>query len=154
NYTGTDVLDVASFRYLKRVWPRLKPANPGQVVINWANRNPPVYSPQELQQGFVLEGDQCLVFFLGGMQQAPTPGQPGTGGSPGSSATRAAPSARAAATPTPPFYNFESARLVQLPHGGFGTLPDPNNPSLNLFTAAVGNNVFLSYVDHFSAGRV
>jgi prepilin-type N-terminal cleavage/methylation domain-containing protein len=56
-----------SFQYLNRVWPRLDwTGNSGPIVWSTA----PGYTPGA--NGITLEGQECLVFFLGGI-----PGEPG-----------------------------------------------------------------------------
>jgi prepilin-type N-terminal cleavage/methylation domain-containing protein len=71
---GNTQLDQDSIAYLTRVWPKLLTAPPG-------GGNPPWQSPGIDWNGdgnpagaaVILEGHQCLVFFLGGVQQrAPT----------------------------------------------------------------------------------
>ena len=49
--------------YLRRVWPHLPTGNVPR--INWSGR--PNFNPQNGNQTFTLQGDQCLVFFLGGI---------------------------------------------------------------------------------------
>jgi prepilin-type N-terminal cleavage/methylation domain-containing protein len=52
---GVDTLEADSLKYLKRVWPNLK----FPVDIDGDGKFDGIWE---------LEGDQCLVFFLGGMQ--------------------------------------------------------------------------------------
>jgi hypothetical protein len=65
-----------------------------------------------------LEGDQCLVFFLGGI-----PVHPGTGvipGTQGFSRNPLNPTDTTAGTRIGPFYDFQSSRLVDLGHPSVG----------------------------------
>jgi prepilin-type N-terminal cleavage/methylation domain-containing protein len=96
-------------QYLLRLWPRLKgqPYTNG-YYINWDGTGPPVNGDSPID----LEGDQCLVFFLGGMPAnvngnlvaqgfASDPTDPSL--SPSSSPSRKG-----------PFFDFPSARLTQV----------------------------------------
>jgi prepilin-type N-terminal cleavage/methylation domain-containing protein len=105
-----------SLNFLQQIWPRL----------NWNYQNKPglgsrwtgidwngdgQFTPGE----FLLEGDQCLVFFLGGI--------PGKGPSgpfcTGFSTNPENPAYHTVATGTevvPPFFEFQSSRLVVLPN--------------------------------------
>src|SRR5262245_39075732 len=60
-------LELVSIGYLKQLWPKL------QAQIDWNNDG-------QITAGnngsFVLEGDQCLVFFLGGQQALQIHGSP------------------------------------------------------------------------------
>jgi type II secretory pathway pseudopilin PulG len=97
---------------LRRIWPRLQPQ------VDW-NQNG-VIDPGDAGS-FILEGDQCLVFFLGGAQVngacvgfSTSPLNPmGTG-------TREAPS-----------FDFPTNRLQPLAH------------------ASTGNSPFLSFIDTY-----
>ncbi len=68
-YNLSNQTDAASFMYLKRLWPRLQLPNPSLPAsatnfINWC----PNDSGAAFNSAYVLQGDQCLVFFLGGIQ--------------------------------------------------------------------------------------
>jgi len=54
--------DAASLAYLKRLWPRLGQSTGN--VINWCPNDAGATS----NSAYALQGDQCLVFFLGGIQ--------------------------------------------------------------------------------------
>jgi len=60
NYTDytASAADQQSLAVISAMWPQLTPAN--FVGIQWAGATLPV-------GGVILEGDQCLVFFLGGI---------------------------------------------------------------------------------------
>jgi prepilin-type N-terminal cleavage/methylation domain-containing protein len=55
NYNLADPLDADSYAYLKRLFPKM------QLPVYWSGN----FGGQP--QHFELEGDQCLVFFLGGI---------------------------------------------------------------------------------------
>lgn len=55
---GTNPLGPESLSYLQRIWPRID----WSKGVDWGN----VLNPGKVS--VILEGDQCLVFFLGGMQ--------------------------------------------------------------------------------------
>jgi prepilin-type N-terminal cleavage/methylation domain-containing protein len=118
-----------SFQYLMRVWPRLNwggtPPNntplggTAWAGIDWNGDGQP--SPDVL-----LEGDQCLVFFLGGMN-----------GDMGFSTNGANPAQNPNANPTQgwgpsgsrvaPFFEFKTKRLVSL-HPASPTYPSYIDP--------------------------
>jgi prepilin-type N-terminal cleavage/methylation domain-containing protein len=69
NYTGpgADLLDADSLRYLKtKLWPRL------QFPVRWF----PDHTAATNATYYELTGEQCLVFFLGGIQTGGTGGNP------------------------------------------------------------------------------
>src|SRR5207237_10361658 len=65
-------IDPTSMAYLNAIWPRLGWADPA-VTLDWAGTG---LSKGALFQAppYVLEGDQCLVFFLGGIPDQHVPG--------------------------------------------------------------------------------
>jgi type II secretory pathway pseudopilin PulG len=131
-----------SFEYLGRVWPRLDwntpqpwPAIPpwpltsasptGAGGIDWDNTGSPFLTVRDASNNainanqIILEGEQCLVFFLGGIQ----PLQYVPGSSPpvlvtpatdnGFSTNQSNP-AQFGGDRVPPFFEFKSNRLVSL----------------------------------------
>jgi prepilin-type N-terminal cleavage/methylation domain-containing protein len=68
--TPVDQLDIDSFAYLKKVWPRLSAvydqtnANSNMRSFGWFPNDPNA----ALTSAYVLEGWQTMVFFLGGIQ--------------------------------------------------------------------------------------
>jgi RNA polymerase sigma factor (sigma-70 family) len=60
-YNPNDALDADSRDYLKRLFPKL------QYPVDW-NGDGITSFPNGKPQRWELEGDQCLVFFLGGLQ--------------------------------------------------------------------------------------
>jgi general secretion pathway protein G len=110
-----------SMQYLQRIFPKMAlppgpPANMGQVTqltVDWTGQfdTSLLASNPNRWKGTFLEGDQCLVFFLGGMQTLSQPGNiPTCNGF-----------ASFAKNPTwmgnvannyPPLYDFPSTRLT------------------------------------------
>ncbi len=97
--TPIDAVHGDSWNYLNRVWPRLNWAS----GINWGGTN-----------GQNLEGEQCLVFFLGGI--------PSGGACTGFSTNPANPTAAGGDRIT--FYDFPVNRLTAGP-GGYLVYLDP-----------------------------
>jgi len=97
----------ASLKYLMKMWPKLNPDLPG---FDWSGG-------RGLSGGIWLEGDQCLVFFLGGIPANTT--EPGTLGFNSSPTNPTA----AGGSRIPPFYNFDSSRLKA--RGAFYSYLDP-----------------------------
>jgi hypothetical protein len=99
-----------SWHFLSRMFPRMSRIDP--KLMDWNGNGVPGDKP------VVLQGDQCLVFFLGGI---PAPGQPGCLGF---SVNRSNPT-------TPggdrigPLYDFDPKRLVDFHHNGFYSYLDP-----------------------------
>lgn len=101
-------LDRDSADYLLSVWPQLNTKKP----IDWSGG----------LVGFrsvILQGDQCLVFFLGGIPQR--------AGSPGCLGFSTDPTNPAAPTVDrlSPFYEFRSTHLVNFHGNGFSSYLDP-----------------------------
>ncbi|MCI0743543.1 MAG: prepilin-type N-terminal cleavage/methylation domain-containing protein [Gemmataceae bacterium] len=120
-------LEFASLNYINKIWPRLSsgpfnnpPANP--VGIDWSGNNDPASYPDA---GITLEGDQCLVFFLGG-----------PGGTQGFSTNPTNP-VQPGGDRVGPFFEFKSSRLKVRP-----TL----DPAL---TPVTHQAFFPSYYDNF-----
>jgi general secretion pathway protein G len=111
SYDLTQKLDQDSVRYLNRMFPRLDHAT-WTKGIDW-NGNGKIDAP-EAGGVVVLEGDQCLVFFLGGI--------PGTlGDSPGvlGFSTNGADPATFGGARKGPYYEFNTGRLYQRNRNGF-----------------------------------
>jgi type II secretory pathway pseudopilin PulG len=107
-YTLSNQLDKDSYQYLHRIFPQLDDAtwNNG---INWngsanANDNPIVD----------LEGDQCLVFFLGGIPATNPNTTQGFSTNPRNPADLTSTANRIG-----PFYEFKSNRLRDLRQNGY-----------------------------------
>src|SRR5262249_15607669 len=123
-YDSASPLDKDSLAYLNQVWPRLMWRRPGagpeQVTylrIDWDGiegpgpaelvLKPDAPPPQE-PAPVTLEGDQCLVFFLGGIPATVN----GVADCTGFSRNLHNPAA-AAGERISPFYEFKSSRLVR-----------------------------------------
>jgi prepilin-type N-terminal cleavage/methylation domain-containing protein len=107
-----------SLQYLQRLWPRLAGSNRGGTVgVDWNGDGVIQTGPAGT---YYLEGDQCLVFFLGGIPGgAPTgaviPGRPGPATELGFATDPTDPSippAVNAPRKVPFFDGFQSARLL------------------------------------------
>ncbi len=97
DYVATDALDLESLGYINQFWPRM-----GNFTnYSWNGINTPPPGPKG---GVILEGDQCLVFFLGGpggtQGFSPDPTNPCGPVIPGVNQTRTS------------FFQFQPARLV------------------------------------------
>jgi prepilin-type N-terminal cleavage/methylation domain-containing protein len=109
-----------SIAYLTRLWPRLGQVGKGQV--DWNGNG-------ALDPDAILEGDQCLVFFLGGIPTlALSGGQPACTGFSSNPADPSAHIATPSVKPNPPLYDFDSSRLV-----------------------LVHNNLYFSYLDTYGS---
>jgi prepilin-type N-terminal cleavage/methylation domain-containing protein len=139
-----DQLDTFSQAYIKRVWPRIYvPQTPTDAdnTLRWCPRDTGATN----SSFYVLEGDQCLVFFLGGMQ-------PVGGGVLGFAENPRNPTDMTLGiVRTPPFFDFPTTRLLDLDHNGFPNTPDPNPSNPPVFANAAGNYLFQSFADQFAA---
>jgi prepilin-type N-terminal cleavage/methylation domain-containing protein len=101
-----------SLAFLQRMFPRLWRTPAAQAIPqNWDNNG--------MQGGpIVLDGDQCLVFFLGGIPSAP--GQ--TPACLGFSSIGTNPADTSSPTRIGPFYDFPSDKLVRIHQNLFGSL--------------------------------
>ena len=112
SYNMNNAYEVDSFQYLVQMWPRLRgrPYTQGDRVrfywVDWdGTGNPPVNSDPAVD----LEGEQCLVFFLGGI---PARGAtPGTQGFSTDEFDPSQPPAAAAAPRKGPYFEFKPNRL-------------------------------------------
>jgi general secretion pathway protein G len=145
-------LHTDSLNFLQTMFPKLWKNN--QNAINWKG-----YGVAGSVGERFLEGDQCLVFFLGGI---PNPAAPnGTGpGVLGFSRVASDPST-AGGDRKGPYYEFDESRLALLPHASsnfqtndYFSYLDPykqKNPVLNNVYGR--NDIFNAYV-YFSSYRV
>jgi type II secretory pathway pseudopilin PulG len=130
-----------SLDYLQQVFPQISRPTLAQSQwalngIDWNGDNaifdppmpPPPAPPAVPYVGFMLEGEQCLAFFLGGIPQ-----QSGSGTfiATGFSTNASNPAAKTADR-IPPFFDFKSDRLIQWPNtapgfpsykDGYGKIP-------------------------------
>jgi prepilin-type N-terminal cleavage/methylation domain-containing protein len=99
-----------SYAYLLRLWPRLFANGP----VDWTGTG--MANPPDMQ----LNGDQCLVFFLGGIPST----DPATGNAvcTGFAKNPSNPAAHIGTNTTvqvqPPLFEFDSGRLVKLHNNG------------------------------------
>jgi general secretion pathway protein G len=127
-------LDAISVAYLQRIWPRIN-LTAGNFIDWNGNRNqdPPTSpTPATIPDGdVILEGDQCLVFFLSGIpdnfsqipssgwvmgQLYPTPNAPAGTGFSTNPVNPAAHIVASGVTPGPvvnPFHEFTASRLYK-----------------------------------------
>jgi prepilin-type N-terminal cleavage/methylation domain-containing protein len=105
NYNMGNPQEAFSATYLRQVWPQLR------FPIDWNNNG-------SLDGPWLLEGDQCLVFFLGGI-----------GGTQGFASNPQNPVPAASNTNTKTYFEFPAARLMSNtnPAGqnGFPSFSDP-----------------------------
>ena len=131
DYNSSNLLEVESANYLKQVWPHIpliiqpgggaSPFPAGSVPnvngIDWNGDNTVSANP------VTLEGDQCLVFFLGGI---PQPQGGGVFGAGGFSKNPRDPSAAPLSAPN---FEFATSRLKQSSNAagvaGFPSYLDP-----------------------------
>jgi prepilin-type N-terminal cleavage/methylation domain-containing protein len=118
----------ASPGYLQRIFPKmsipaLPPANAAAITpltIDWTGLQLPMLATDKNRwKGTLLEGDQCLAFFLGGMQIPATAGAGNVNQCIGfASDTRNPTRMPSQSNPPPPrndpFYDFPPARLTTL----------------------------------------
>jgi prepilin-type N-terminal cleavage/methylation domain-containing protein len=156
-YNPTNQYDADSLAYLQRVWPRIKGTaytKPGvgtSYYINWDGQGPPVVGGQYVDPNIELQGDQCLVFFLGGIPKNnvppgyPTnpqlPFNPNLATTLGFSTDPFDPSSNTT-TRKGPFYEFQSNRLWLI-HGG--------SPVFFSYQDAYGKSNTTSYYAYFSS---
>jgi general secretion pathway protein G len=95
-----------SLAFLQRMFPKLWRTTTAQgVVVDWNNNG-------QADAAVLLEGDQCLVFFLGGIPTAP--GQ--TPGCLGFSYKGSNPATLGGSSRKGPYFEFKATKLVQI-HG-------------------------------------
>ena len=126
-----------SLLYLQRLWPRLNFA--GSTAINWSPAS------GQVTGGWTLEGNQCLVFFLGGIPNLVPNSVSGTPSCNGFSNDPTNPTNLAATSGTiPPFYNFLTERLHLAGSTALGTnfAPGPTGA------------IFFDYLDSYGGADV
>ena len=67
-------MDPVSLAYVSAIWPRIDFNNPASP-IDWAGKNNSYAQLKNIS--YTLEGDQCLVFFLGGIPDSLLPDRKG-----------------------------------------------------------------------------
>lgn len=128
-YNLSDPLHARSRQFLSQMFGRRLGGSTG--IVNWRQRTP-APTPTNAQS-YTLSGEQCLVFFLGGIQDT-TSGQPGCLGF----STNPADPSVLGGTRRGPFYEFKSPRLI----------PD-SSLKFSPVTPAIPRNGFLVYLDAF-----
>jgi prepilin-type N-terminal cleavage/methylation domain-containing protein len=141
------VLHQDSLNYLQRLFPKL-----------WKNKNPStgLFDPIDwngngaaTDAAVLLEGDQCLVFFLGGIPQPGTPK-----GCQGFSFVASNPAA-SGGTRKGPFYEFNSSRLVDRSGAGYWSYLDAygKKPYLYFSSYSKRNNYNRYYNTNDASGN-
>jgi prepilin-type N-terminal cleavage/methylation domain-containing protein len=116
DYVMTDSYEADSYQYLTTLFPKLRgqqvPDGSGGTFswVDWNGNGVVDAAPVD------LEGDQCLVFFLGGIPVGgATPGVLGFAGDPADPST----STGTTATRLGPYYPFHPSRLIDRSGAGF-----------------------------------
>jgi hypothetical protein len=128
NYHVSDVLDQDSVSYLTALFPQLLSPDPVTGVVHWATVGIDWNGDGKIgDDSIILEGHQCLVFFLGGI---PTGGNIGNrSGPPGCMGFSKDPRDPAKIVQTSgrerPFFEFPTHRLIDLSGKGFYSFADP-----------------------------
>jgi prepilin-type N-terminal cleavage/methylation domain-containing protein len=125
NSYGTTQLDTDSITYLTTLFPNLLSTNPQTGVVTWQNPGiawSGVAVVANTPKTFILEGDQCLVFFLGGIPAAGTPGCLGWSTDQRDPAKLSQTTGRKG-----PFFEFPAGRLKDRVGQGFYSFLDPYN---------------------------
>jgi hypothetical protein len=107
NYPDRDrpnTLDYDSVRYLKALWPKMRLEAGTKVDWNGDGR---------IGGDHVLEGDECLVYFLGGIPVTDPPGRRGFANDPHD------PTDTSVRVRIGPFFDFKSSQLVDRHGRGF-----------------------------------
>jgi prepilin-type N-terminal cleavage/methylation domain-containing protein len=139
DYGNTPLMQDSQY-YLLKMFPRLS-SNP-----NWTVNSPSNFidwNQDGQRTGFkILTGDQCLVFFLGGIQSTTIVNGKPVHACNGFSTNPASPLPAAGATTYGPYFEFKSDRLVQCPRTG------PLD-STDLAQRPDGSNGLYSYLDGY-----
>ena len=147
-----------SAQYLVRIFPKMlmpsgPPANQSQVTtltIDWTGGQYPILATDPNRwKGTFLEGDQCLVFFLGGMQTFSQPGNIPT--CLGFAANSNNPTSMSNTNSNyPPLYDFPSTRLTTVTRG-YLPLFNQNQNNFFVYKDPFGTNV--PYIYYSSYGN-
>lgn len=132
---GTMALDSASLAVIQKMFPRLSSSNWPAGGVNWAGAISDT-GP------WTLYGDQCLVFFLGGVPVGNDASSPSTPGCNGFRQADLDPLGSWVGAAVDPFYEFKPNRLVFRPDRTttpFFSYLDPYGDSNGLGTAS-GNS--------------
>lgn len=153
--TTVGVLAQRSLRYMQKFWPRcgftsVQPASPSWAFDFNGNASFDVNtSVSPLHGGYILQGHQCLVFFLGGVPNNTGAGigMTGFGKNPVNPFTHANVNVSALfrglnPSSTTPFFEFKASRLVFDPNDTYGmpgyvdpmgTIPPAPGSSVNFY---------------------
>jgi general secretion pathway protein G len=118
NYPAAGVagsLDSDSLQTLQKIWPRIA------APVDW-NGNGVIQQPNQ-GGDVVLEGDQCLVFFLAGIPAKP--GEPAAGTGFSTNPRNPAFHVLQGGDISPPLFEFRSERLQARPGSSFYSYFDP-----------------------------
>jgi prepilin-type N-terminal cleavage/methylation domain-containing protein len=132
-------VEIDSINYLRQVFGRRLGVNVNgaAVKINWTGASPAV-----LNTATLLTGDQCLVFFLGGIPSSGTPGCLGFSTDP----TDPSQASAAGVARRGPFFDFKANRLNRLGNGFFNYYDSFNkNQPYAYFSAYKGANGYSPY---------
>jgi prepilin-type N-terminal cleavage/methylation domain-containing protein len=113
-YDTTKQLDNDSIAYLQSMFPRMADTWSGTINNSFGNKNGIMWGHDNTAvNGVTLTGDQCLVFFLGGIQTtSSTPGCLGFSTNPNDPGA-------AGGDRIGPFFDFKATRLVAGANGFF-----------------------------------
>ncbi len=156
-------LNQRTVRAMRKYFPRASAAFPTSGVpspITWSSS-----ANATANHFIILSGDECLVFFLGGMpQQVQTPSGQGwgvTGFNRDPANPFASPATTASTSRTTPFFEFAPQRLVDLDGDGFPSYIDPMSGNNVLadqhpyaYFSAYGNNGYDPNDCNFASGEM
>ena len=108
-------VDPVSLSYLTAIWPRLGQNLAASEALDWAGTGMGANTPKTV---YTLEGDQCLVFFLGGIPDPNVPGVLGFSSNPANPTNLAVGEKFS-------FYQFDNARLFARAGSKFYSYQDP-----------------------------
>jgi prepilin-type N-terminal cleavage/methylation domain-containing protein len=125
---GNTQIERDSIDYLTRIWPHIMSSAQGGTRFNWSGRQP--FVAAQANQTFTLQGDQCLVFFLGGIPRDANVAAKVVQVPSGFSSNPSDPTSTSGVDR--PFVEFDTSRLASI--------------------HAAPNNRFPSYLDSYSTG--
>ena len=109
-------MDANSLYFVNALWPRIAWSDPA-VTIDWAGTGLPRATLRQ-QAAYNLEGDQALVFWLGGIPDRNAPGCKGFSSNPRN------PTDLSSGTIINPLFQFDSSRLYKRSGGPFYSYKD------------------------------